>query len=157
LAAAPAAAAAAAPAPAGKPTVPAAAPPPPPRPAAVAPPPPPPPPAARPASDPEVTAQLEKPRHIEPPPPTQPGPVASHYTGTLPKSRATARSASKRHWGRVIVVLLVLAAIVGLLIWRLAPKIRKLSLSSSHHMRTTRLCATRLPARASPSIRARLS
>jgi len=157
LAAAPAAAAAAAPAPAGKPTVPVAAPPPPPRPAPVAPPPPPPPPAARPASDPEVTAQLEKPRHIEPPPPTQPGPVSSHYTGALPKSRPTARSAGKRHWGRIIIVLLVLAAIIGLLIWRLAPKIRKLSLSSSHHMHTTTLSATRLPAGVSPSIRARLS
>ncbi|HUJ40454.1 MAG TPA: serine/threonine-protein kinase [Candidatus Acidoferrales bacterium] len=125
-AAAPAAAAASAAAPAAAaPKPPAAAP-------AAAPPAPAP--AARPgASDPEATAQRDISPPAAPPPagaPTQPAQAASHYAGALPKARGAVQHKPKRHWGRVVVILLVLAALLGAVIWLLAPKIRKLSLSS---------------------------
>ena len=160
---APAVAAAAAPAPAALPSAPAAAPPPaPPRPAAAAPPPPPPPPpppAAQPASDPEATAQIERAQHAPPPspPPAQPAQAASHYAGKLPKAHGVVQYKQKRHWGRVIVVLLVLAALVGGVIWLLAPKIKKLSLSSQRHGGTTTLSAGQFPALRGTAIPARLS
>jgi len=138
-------AAAAAPAPAGRPVAPPAptapppavarpaapAPVPPSQPAAV-PPPPPPPPARAAASDPEATAQRQAARFAEPPPPSQPPAVsASHYSGKMPKAHAVVQyRQKKRHWGRVIVVALVLVALIAGAIWFLAPRIRKLSLSS---------------------------
>jgi len=157
LSAAPAAAAAAAaPAAAARPAAPAApptpppAPPAPPRPAAAAPPPPPPPPPAeRPASDPEATAQLERAKHAPPPPPLPSQPVQAvshHYSGSLPKARGVVQHKPKLHWGRVILLLLVIAAVLGTAIWFLAPKIKKLSLSSRRHVDATTLRAARLPA-----------
>lgn len=123
-AAQPAGAAAAAPAPAAAPPA---------RPAAAAPPPPPPAaPPPRPASDPEATAQIEKRQHMAPPapePPAQPA-HASSYAGKLPKSHGVVQYKSKRHWGRVVFVVAVLVALLVAAIWFLAPKIRKLSLSS---------------------------
>ncbi len=162
LSAAPAAAAAAAaPAPAARPAAPAAAPPPPPpRPAAAAPPPPPPPPpppAARPPSDPEATAQIDKSRHPESPAIQPPAQISSHYSGTMPKAHAARQPTRRRHWGRVIFVLLLLAALVGALIWYLAPKIRKLSLSSRLHVNTPAVIATRLNSRVPPAVSPRLS
>jgi len=115
------------------------------QPAAAAPPPPPPPPPpaavqAR-ASDPERTAELGE-RHPAPPPPPPPPPAAavtptyvparSKYAGELPKAHGVVQYKQKRHWGRVIVVWLVLAALLAGVIWFLAPRIRKLSLSSQH-------------------------
>jgi serine/threonine-protein kinase len=155
----PAAAAAAAPAPAAAPPV-AAAPTPPPRPAAAPPPPPPPapPPAAAPppqarASDPEITAQLTA-RH--PPPPSPPPPAApptpqahaaaaSSYAGKLPKAHGVVQYKQKRHWGRVIVVWVVLAVLLAAAIWFLAPRIRKLSLSSQGQTDGARLILARRP------------
>ena len=134
-AAAPAAAAAAT-APAAAPLAPArpaAAPPAPPaRPAAAPPPPPPAPPARAPASDPEATAQRAMPQHLAPPPPAQPpAQASSHYSGKIPKAHGVVQyNKKKRHWGRIIVVLLVLVALIAAAIWFLAPRIRKLSLSS---------------------------
>ncbi len=112
------AAAAAAPAPAGRP---------------VAPPPPPPPPARAPASDPEATAQRDVSRLPALPPPAQaPAQASSHYSGKIPKAHGVVQyDKKKRHWGRVIFVLLVLVALIAGAIWFLAPRIRKLSLSSS--------------------------
>ncbi len=110
------------------------------RPAAAAPPPPPPAPAARPAaSDPEATAQREISKLPPLPPPAPPAPevveghpaqAKSHYSGKLPKAHGVVQYKQKRHWGRVVVVLLVLAGLIAAAIWLLAPKIRKLSLSS---------------------------
>ncbi|HKM90124.1 MAG TPA: serine/threonine-protein kinase [Candidatus Acidoferrales bacterium] len=139
------AAAAAAPAPAGRavaPPAPVAPPSPVARPAApapvppsqpaAAPPPPPPPPARAPASDPEATAERAVPRHLGPPPSAQPSVQASsHYSGKIPKAHGVVQyDKKKRHWGRVIFVLLVLVALIAGAIWFLAPRIRKLSLSS---------------------------
>jgi len=147
-----AAAAAAAPAPAVRPPAPAATPPPvPSRPAAV--PSPPPPPAARPASDPEATAQIDRAQHAPLPPQAEPAQAASHYSGRLPRAQGVVRAKKKRHWGRVIVILLVFAALIGAAIWFLAPKIRKLSLSSALHKDTTTQCAARFE----PAIPAGLS
>jgi eukaryotic-like serine/threonine-protein kinase len=126
LSAAPAAAAAAAPA---APAPPAA------RPAVQAPPPvaaapPPRPPARDPASDPEATAQRLVARVPEAPP-QPPAIVASHYAGKMPKAHGVVQySQKKRHWGRVIFVVLLLVALLAGAIWFFAPRIRKLSLSS---------------------------
>jgi Na+-driven multidrug efflux pump len=49
----------------------------------------------------------------------------------MPKARAVVQyNKKKRHWGRVIVLLLLLAALLAGAIWFLAPRIRKLALSS---------------------------
>ena len=115
----------------------------PPRPAAAPTPPPPPPPAPRPAArDPEATAQREIPKApgapAAPPPSPEAAPqaplyAASHYTGALPKAYGAVQHKRKRHWGRVIAILVVLAGLIAAAIWFLAPKIRKLSLSSELH------------------------
>jgi len=114
---------------------------------------PPAPPAARPAaSDPEATAQREISQIPQAPPPAgaavagaavQPAHASSHYTGALPKAHGAVQRKPQRHWGRVILILLVLAALIGAAIWFLAPKIRKLSLSSQLHSRAahTRVAA----------------
>ena len=51
----------------------------------------------------------------------------------------------KRHWGRVVVVLLVLAGLIAAAIWLLAPKIRKLSLSSQRHVLETPVRVAAVP------------
>jgi serine/threonine protein kinase len=157
LATAPAAAAAA-PAPAAPPAaVPAAAPPAPPAPVRQAPPPsqaPPPPPPPAPAraaaSDPESTAQIDRSKYAQPPPPPA-GPVhvASHYSGKLPKAHAVVQYQKKRHWGRVIVILLVLATLLGAVIWLLAPRIRKLALRSERQVIGRTLSAAAVSSRPS--------
>ena len=149
-ASAPAAAAAAAvPAGAARPAAPPAAAPPPPAPPplpAAAAPPPPPPPAARPASDPEATAEIDRARHAPPPAPPPHAAPASHYAGNLPKAHPVVQYKQKRHWGRVIFILLVLAALIGAAIWFLAPRIRKLSQSSGRHVESLTLRASHMPA-----------
>ena len=120
---------------------------------------PPAPPAARPAaSDPEATAQREISQIPQAPPPAgaavagaavQPAHASSHYTGALPKAHGAVQRKPQRHWGRVILILLVLAALIGAAIWFLAPKIRKLSLSSqlrsrAAHTRVAAICTDRI-------------
>jgi serine/threonine protein kinase len=87
------------------------------------------------ASDPEATKQhtaSEPPRHsVVPPPARTPGAQAHSYSpGYLPKAHAVVQYKDRRHWGNIIVLILLLAALVGGVIWFLAPKIHKLSLSS---------------------------
>jgi len=140
VAAAAAAAAPAAPAPAAIPPaapapVPAAAP------AAAAPVPPPPPPApAAPAPhvDPDATGELDRSRIPVPPTPAKAVAAApvdaggrAHYSGKMPRAhKVVSYGEKKRHWARVIVVLVVLAAIIAGIIWLLAPMIRGISRSS---------------------------
>ena len=120
--------------------------------AAAPPPPPPPPPAAPPRSDPEATAQIDRAKHAHEAPPTpQPASASHHYSGTMPKAYGAAPVKPKRHWGRVIVIILVLLALVGLAAWFLAPKIRKLSLSYLRGGDTTILRASAIGA-ARPSL-----
>ena len=170
LAAAPAAAAAAAPAPAARPApVPAAAPPAPPAPVRQAPPPPPPPPPPTPtppaaparaaAFDPESTAEIERSKHPLPPAPAPPGPaqVASHYAGKLPKAHGVVQYRQKRHWGRVILILVVLAALLGAALWFLAPMIRKLALRSELQLSGRPRSAKVAPSRVGPQVPLRFS
>ena len=153
-AAVPAAAAPAAPARPAPPPA-AAPPPPPPPPRAAAPPPPPPPPtpaAQAKASDPDITAELG-PKYAPPvpvPAPRAPEPSVppshSSYAGQMPKARGAVQHKPKRHWGRILVILVILAAILAGLIWLLAPKIRSLSRSSqrqapAHGMQVVRLAS----------------
>jgi len=66
-----------------------------------------------------------------PPPAQPPAQASSHYSGKIPKAHGVVQyNKKKRHWGRIIVVLLVLVALIAAAIWFLAPRIRKLSLSS---------------------------
>ncbi|HVN07810.1 MAG TPA: serine/threonine-protein kinase [Patescibacteria group bacterium] len=152
----------AAPAPPAKPAIaPPPAPTAPPRPAAAPPPPPPPPapapaasarpaaaappPTARPATkDPEATAQRESSKLPPAPAPVQPAAqpavadvqparTSVRYYGTIPKPYGTQQKKPKRHWVRVIVILFLLASLIGAVIWYLAPKNRKLWLSSELH------------------------
>jgi serine/threonine-protein kinase len=166
-AAAPAAAAAAAPAPAARPAaVPAAAPPAPPAPVRQAPPPPPTPPPTPPAAqamgagfDPEITAEIDRSKQPLPPAPAPAGPAqaASHYAGKLPKAHGVVQYRQKRHWGRVIVILVVLAALLGAVIWFLAPMIRKLALRSELQRSGRPLTARVVPSRIGPRASLRFS
>jgi serine/threonine-protein kinase len=131
-AAAPAPAAPAAPAPATAP--PAAPAPPPPAPAAA---------AARPrADDPDATGELDRSKLPIPPPAAKPAApahgaaVAAHYSGKLPRAhKVVSYEEKKRNWGRVMLVVVVLAAIIAGIAWLLAPKIRGLSRSSNSERR----------------------
>jgi len=61
----------------------------------------------------------------------------------MPKAHAVVQyDKKKRHWGRIIVVLLVLAALIAGVIWFLAPRIRKLSLSSGRQTQDPRAIAS---------------
>jgi hypothetical protein len=67
--------------------------------------------------------------------------AASHYSGKLPKAHGVVQYKQKRHWGRIIFILVVLAGLIGAAIWFLAPRIRKLSLSSELHRNAAPVCA----------------
>ena len=55
----------------------------------------------------------------------------AHYSGKMPRAhKVVSYGEKKRHWARVIVVLVVLAAIIAGIIWLLAPMIRGISRSS---------------------------
>ena len=135
-------------APVARPAAPASAPPA--RPAAAAPPPPAPP-APRAAGDPEATAQIAA-RQPAPPPAAEPpsAPSSSHYSGKMPKARAVVQYKQKRHWGRVIFVLILLVALIAAAIWFFAPKIRKLSLSSSRQTQDAAAVAAMRTGRVAP-------
>jgi len=135
-------------APVARPAAPASAPPA--RPAAAAPPPPAPP-APRAAGDPEATAQIAA-RQPAPPPPAEPpsATASSHYSGKMPKARAVVQYKQKRHWGRVIFVLILLVALIAAAIWFFAPKIRKLSLSSSRQTQDAAAVAAMRTGRVAP-------
>lgn len=133
LGGAPAVAAAAAAAPAAAPSAPAPAAPPPaaPPPAAPAAP------RSR-ADDPDATGELDRSKiPVAPPKPAPPAHAAApgsgaHYSGKLPRAHKVVSYEEKpRNWGRVILILIVLAAIIAGVAWVLAPKIRGLSRTSN--------------------------
>jgi len=93
----------------------------------------PPPSSPAPARDPEATDQLTASRQPVPPPRARPhdAPVHSPYAGKLPKAHAVVQYKQRQHLGRFIVLLILVAVLLAGAIWFLAPRIRKLSLSSS--------------------------
>jgi len=89
------------------------------------------------ADDPEATAQNISVRQVAPAqgapshPTQRVAQARSHYSGKLPKAKAVVQYKQKnRDWVRIAVLVIIAVAIVTGLIWLLAPKIRKLSLSS---------------------------
>ncbi|HUK53079.1 MAG TPA: serine/threonine-protein kinase [Candidatus Binatia bacterium] len=158
---APAAVAAAAAAPAPAAPAPAAAAPPAPHaaPPAAPPPAPAPAPAKHAEADPDATGELDRSKIPVAPAPGKAAATghgagaAAHYSGKLPRAHKVVSYGEKkqRNWGRVIVILVVLAAIVTGIVWLLAPAIRGLSRSSrvvrQSSAQVARLTDSSIPAR----------
>jgi len=56
------------------------------------------------------------------------------YAGKLPKAHAVVQYNQRRQWGHLILLLIMLVTLIAGIVWLLAPRIRKLSLSSQWQM-----------------------